>query len=171
MNKKFLHVDSYIAKDLLKNLSITLEEDVTYYSHFDLLSPRFFVDLDINQGELGCQYLFLLENDKIIGAIKWKRYSIPHHQFVSEDDTQESYVAIRLVDIHENYRQKGYAKELVKYWGIHCLKENDLVVGGKETNSGAESNIHHWISNTITQKYYKSEITLVEDWEEENYIF
>lgn len=147
------------------------EDDVEYYKNFDLMKPSIFHNFKQGMNsEVGCRYLLLLEGNEVIGVLKWKRYGLPNHEFVSEDEVneKESYVAIRLIDVNEKYRQEGHALELIRYWSRNILRLEDIVVGGKATPKGKGANIHSWLEREIKQKYYISEIDLINEWEEKN---
>lgn len=149
------------------------EEGIVYYKGFDLMRPAFFEELgEAYSPEFGCQYLLAVEDNRVIGVLKWKRYGIPDHEYVSEEASEEteSYNAIRFVDIKKSNRQQGVAKKLVQALSER-LDEADYVVGGRATPSGEEANIHDWMKRELAQLYYQSEITLIEEWEEENEIY
>ena len=149
------------------------ENDTEYYEGFELLQPYAFQLSDLkNSPENGCQYLVRLnEKQEIIGVLKWKRYSLPDHLFVPENekDQTDNYIAIRFIDIHKDYRKRGIAKELAL--ALSQRLDDSPIVGGKATPSGKESNIHRWLENQVSQKYYISEVDLVDEWEEENAVW
>jgi GNAT superfamily N-acetyltransferase len=146
------------------------DDGIGYYEGFDLMRPAFFNNYDLGHTpEVGCQYLLRLgEDGEVIGVIKWKRYGLPDHQFVSEGEKNEvnNYIAIRFVDVHENHRRKGVAKELVV--ALSQRLDDECIVGGQATPSGRKCNIHLWMKECFSQKYYISEVKLLDEWEEEN---
>lgn len=157
-------------KQLFTDMDTYVEDGVEYFKGFDLVQPASFDSADLEgSAEYGCQYLVCLdEQERPIGVLKWKRYGLPNHEFVSEAEhlDKDSYIAIRFIDIHRNYRKQGIAKELVLQLSERL--DDDFVVGGKATPSGREANIHTWLKRQFTSNYFTNENTLVEEWEEEN---
>jgi hypothetical protein len=96
-----------------------VENHIEYYKEFELMSPSFFKHVDDpDTPEFGTQYLlYLNEQQKVLGILKWKRYGIPHHEFVSEEEAfqKENYVAIRFIDVAVSERKKGIAIALIHH--------------------------------------------------------
>lgn len=151
-----------------------LQDQTTYFEEFDLMRPSFFEDAKEEfTSETGCQYLvYIDEQEQPLGVLKWKRYGLPHHQFIREEEAYEanSYLAIRLVDVKTSERNKGIALSLVRAF-TKRHGHHGYVVGGKATPSGNIANIHDWMKRELSQTYYISESDLVDDWEEENDCF
>lgn len=168
---KFAYGSTKHIQDFFAKMKTYKEEDGhVYFEGFDLMKPSFFEDIKNEcSPEEGCQYLlYLNEQEEVVGILKWKRYGIPNHEYVQEDESKESYVAIRFVDVVAECRDKGVAISLIKHWSENNLRFNDKVVGGKATPKGKEVNIHRWMKRELSQDYYISENDVIEEWEENN---
>lgn len=167
---KFIYARS--VKELapyFNNMPTYKEDNTVYFSGFSLMQPYFFSNAD-SSIETGCQYLVAFNQQNLpIGVLKWKRYSLPDHKYVPEHlaNQVDSYLAIRLIDVRADYRQKGVATALVKKF-TENIPSNNNIVGGKATALGKQAKIHDLFKKLLYQNYYISEVTLVEEWEEEN---
>lgn len=150
----------------------TMEEaSGVYYDGFDLVRPLFGELYDAGYlPELGCQYLLALEAGEVVGVLKWKRYRLPDHAYVPEDDAdaEENYLAIRFVDVKQAYRQTGIAKALLRAFSEREAEELPIV-GGRATPAGERANIHRWVARELHQPYYIDEVDLLEQWENARY--
>lgn len=159
------------VQSYFQNHPTYVEDEIVYYEGFDLMRPSFFENMeDTGYPEYGCRHLLSLNEQKeVVGVLKYKRYSIPGHHFVPEEEANEveSYIAIRFIDVKQSARKQGVALSLVQEFSS-MLHEDELIVGGKATTKGREANIHTWFERELTQKYYISEVDLIEEWEEEN---
>lgn len=168
----FKHVNTIGVKPFFESKAVYEEESFFYYEGFHLMSPRFFDDGDAMRGaEYGCQYLLALNAEQeVIGILKWKRYGIPNHDFISEEKCgeEDSYIGIRFIDVESSNRRKGIALSLVKHWSQHIVRPEDKVVGGKATEMGRQSGIHDWMKRELSQSYYLNEGRVIEEWEENN---
>lgn len=155
-------------KTLFENVPTYTEKDQSYpyYTGFDLMSPTFFEHTEPSH-EHGCRYLVALnQQNEPIGVLKTKRYGLPLHEFVPEEkaSAEDSYVAIRLIDVREDVQRFGVARQLIQYWSESVLRPNDVIVGGSTTPKGLATDIHHWIDRETTQRYEPNELMLVDDW-------
>lgn len=155
---------------LFKQQPINTDDDLQTYRGFDLVTPVFFKNRALSF-EHGCQYLIQTDqNGHVSAVLKFKRYSLPLHNYVAEQDAnnQDTYVAIRLIDVRADLRQTGLAKQLIHFWGTTVLRPSDVVVGGRATQLGQQTAIHSWLDRELPQRYVTSEIELVNDWLEEH---
>lgn len=169
-----MHGDSNAVEQYFSQVGTYVEEETTYFNGFELMQPYMFSDFKLGDTpENGCQYLIALnDNDEVCGVLKWKRYSLPDHQFVPENEAEpeDNYNAIRLIDVRKDQRNIGIAKTLMRAFS-NLLSKEEFVVGGRATSMGKVTNIHEWMEREVKQKYYISETRLVEDWEEENAVW
>lgn len=160
---RFVMTDAGGAEGLFRDIPV---ED-HWYEHFDLMGPRMFEDA--RQGattEEGTGYLVALLGEHPVGVLKWKRYGIPDHRFVPEDKkAKPNYLAIRLLDVRDDVRQKGVALMLLRRWRDEFLDDGQVVVGGKATASGRSTGIHRWMGRELLASgkdihYHESEVGL-----------
>ncbi|MBQ8997081.1 MAG: GNAT family N-acetyltransferase [Clostridium sp.] len=84
------------------------------YNGFDIFSP---IDLD----EPKCKFIFAADEENILGVIKFKRYKMRNHDYLSEEEFKtyktgiKNYKGIMFVDVKDDYRRNGIAKEMIKY--------------------------------------------------------
>lgn len=104
--------------DFLNNFNVL---EVSYesfsggiYKGFDIFSP---IDLD----EPKCNFIISTYDNNILGVIKFKRYKLRNHDYLSEDDFKfykagiKNYKGIMFVDVREEYRRNGIATNMIKY--------------------------------------------------------
>lgn len=92
---------------------------------------RFFSPIDLDEDT--CQFI-LATNDEneIVGVLKFKRYKTSNHDYVSEDEFKsytksiKTYKGIRFVDVREDCRKQGIAREMIK-----CLCDMTITEGDK----------------------------------------
>lgn len=160
---RFVMTDAKGAEGWFRDIPV---ED-HWYEHFDLMGPRMFEEA--RQGvasEEGTGYLIALLGEHPVGVLKWKRYGIPDHRFVPEDKKERpNYLAIRLLDVRNDVRQKGVALALLRRWADEFLDDGQVVVGGQATASGRSTGIHRWMERELlvsgkTIHYHASEVGL-----------
>lgn len=85
------------------------------FKGFEGFSP---IDIEENQ----CNFIVSInEANDIIGVIKFKRYKMSNHAYLSEEDFNayengiKNYKGIMFVDVREDFRQKGVARNMIKH--------------------------------------------------------
>lgn len=84
------------------------------YEGFDIFSP---IDTD----EPKCNFIISTHDNNIVGVIKFKRYKMRNHDYLSEDDFKsyktgiKNYKGIMFVDVRKDYRRNGIATNMIKH--------------------------------------------------------
>ena len=113
------------------------------FKGFEGFSP---IDLDWKE----CQFIIATDDfNNVIGVIKFKRYKLLNHEYLSEEDFNsykngiKNYKGIMFVDVREDYRRQGIAKQMIKLFCDITDKETSktCVRLGKLTNLGRDAKL------------------------------
>lgn len=153
---------------LFAHAPIETIDGVSVYQGFDFMSPDFFEDAENTESaEYGSIYLVATDSvGNPRGVLKTKRFGIPLHNYIPEEkaETEESYVALHVLDVYRPMRQQGIAKRLIQTWSTDVLRPDDTVVGGKVAIKGICIGLHTWISLQLAQRYVIEADGLVDEW-------
>lgn len=112
----------YIEGNNIYNFISKFNEMDIDYSRFSLgifkgfegFSP---IDLEENK----CNFILSVnETNDIVGVIKFKRYKMSNHDYLSENDFNsykngiKNYKGIMFVDVREDFRRKGVSRSMIK---------------------------------------------------------
>lgn len=113
------------------------------FEGFEGFSP---IDLEENQ----CNFIISVNtNNDIVGVIKFKRYKMNNHEYLSEDNFNsykkgiKNYKGIMFVDVREDFRRKGVARNMIKLLADITNKETSktAIRLGKLTHLGKQAKL------------------------------
>lgn len=122
---------------------------------------RYFSPYDLTPEEEANMYVAALENGEIIGILKMKRYETEDHEHIPESrkNEQDTYIAIRYIDVRQEWKRKGVATQIFRFLNDFVVG-SDHIVGSGETGEGYEAGIYEVRKKIITNcENYK-------DWDE-----
>lgn len=118
-----MNISCVLGKDLETYLAKFNDMKVNY----DRFSPGIFEGFEgfspIDVVEDKCQFIIATTKDnEVVGVIKFKRYKSSNHDFLSEDDFLsykkgiKNYKGIMFVDVREDFRKMGIAKQMISHF-------------------------------------------------------
>lgn len=117
---KFLMVQGGNIELLLK-YHTSVEPDPYYFGQvfkgFHYYSPQDFTDGD-------SIFILAMYRSEVIGVLKVKRYAIHNNRFVKENEIIRNYIAIRYIDVRQDFKNNGIGTTLIKLLAYY-LKYKD----------------------------------------------
>lgn len=155
----------FLTKEEVEKMARNYSVDAEGWSVPVFEGFRYFSPIDFKQQEIGTRFILATYKEEIVGVMKTKRYAQDNHAYVDEKEkrTIPNYIAIRYVDVREDFKRRGMASALYKHLNTR-LNSSDTVISSPLSAEGEKAALHTIRTTYIT---HCSSFNSLEDWMEE----